>query len=681
MKIGDIVKGLNAGVGIDLSLDEKTAYYVEWSIGELCKVEVNTGKVTRVISGLKYPEDVEVDWATGDIFVSQRTGEIIRITKDKTSEDIYIPGGAPQQLALVKESGKRYLYTVCYDSGNLFRIDVDKKTAINIKTGFGHPVGLVIDAAHKYAYITEQDKSSLTKVDLSTKSVSILKTGLVWPFFLSWDRDASGIFCVQRDPANSLVKFKLGPPVALQTVASGLAFRPSGVAPNKDNKKIYICADQKLQLIAFDGVPPIAPGPVPFTVESIQFNYDGSKAIPLKDHVTNNYIPTPEWTKGGDNEPAAYVQGTKAHIKVVFREGPGYIAGATYAVSAIGNLGGVRRKDVTPVFHPNNLTNPIDFELMWPLPHAIGKHTVTMEWYARKIPATIPTHFDSTKHTICTTWKKITPVQDKDKHLEDWVYKKPMLWTSEWAAGKTNERDICDAIIKNLHKSGLKYGKRLSKTRPYVRRVLDDEIGMCGEWYYTFQHFVHCQGVFVHRRFYYVDWRDLPNNEVKWCAIVIKSGGLNQPQPTYGASEFHDVEDYPITMNTPIKTITQKRYRFWGIPGGKDDGHGINFLKYNNKLYLYDASFGTGPFEIALFNTADGLPPKNLSIVGGKELASFKKSYLDKAVDYMLGTLYHGTKLYKTEYKVANGITVRTLKIPDESAGFKEITFIWYGPM
>jgi DNA-binding beta-propeller fold protein YncE len=673
MNIGDIVKGLAAGIGIDLSPDGKTAYYVEWSIGELCRVEVDTGKVTKVRNGLKYPEDVEVDWDKGEIFVSERTGEITKVWPGGESKVITNPGGAPHQLALVKEGGKRYLFTVCYDSGYLIRIDVDTGATTNVMVGLGHPVGLVIDAARKYAYITEQDKFSLTRVELATGSTNILYTGLVSPFFLAWDRDATGIFCVQRDPANSLVKLKLGLPVTLETIAIDLAWRPSGVAPNTDNKKIYICADQKLQIISFDGVPTITPDSPPFEVYSIRFNYDESEAISLKDHVTDDYIHNdPEWIKGTRNEPAAYVRGTLPHIKVVFRKLPGFVSGS-HAIGAIGNLGGVCRKDVTPTFHPSGLTDPIDFKLMWPLPRAIGKHSVSLEWYARSTagPA-VPIPIGSTNHTICTTWKKMLPKSAEGLH--NWVYKQPMLWTSEWAAGKNNEKEICDAIIQKLHLSGLKYGGRISSMYPLVRQVLYDGIGMCGEWYHTFQHFVHCQGVFIHRRFYFVDRRQLTNNEFKWCAIVIKSGGLNQPVPTSSANQFHDVDvQYPIVPTTPVNTVTEKRYRFWG-PG---DGHGINFLVYGGKLYLYDPSFGAGPFEIAPFSGADApLPQKDLSIIGGTQLASFKKNYLDKAVDYMLGTLYDGAG---TLHQCPSGLTVKTLIIPDLVGGFKEITFRW-GP-
>ena len=179
----------------------------------------------------------------------------------------------------------------------------------------------------------------------------------------------------------------------------------------------------------------------------------------------------------------------------------------------------MRREDKPLSFKSSGLTSPIDFELLWPLPRTIGKHSIPFEWYARKTAtAAIPIPIGNTRHTICTTWKKIVP--DITKGLNEWVYKKPMLWTSEWAAGKDNEKDICDAITQNLSKSNMKYGGRKLFTvgwkknvylQPPVRHLLCSGIGMCGEWYNAFQHFAHCQGVFVDCRCFLVDWRQLKN--------------------------------------------------------------------------------------------------------------------------------------------------------------------------
>jgi hypothetical protein len=453
MQINDVVLGLAAGVGVDLSPDGKIAYYVEWSIGELSKVEVKTGKVTTAMTGLKYPEDVEVDWQTKEIFVSERTGAVKRVWPGEKSKTIVKPGGAPHQLDLKRNGSKRYLYTVCFDSGRLLRIDVDAKTTKTIATGLGHPIGLVVDAAQKYAYVTEQNARALIRIKLTSGSVTQLYTGLISPFYLAWDKDEKSIFCVQRDPANNLIKLKLGSTVTATRVAGGLAWRPSGVAPNADNKLIYICADQELEVISFNGVPPIKPPKPPFNIHSIQFNYDKSAAIGLKNHLSDTPVALPEYLKGVRNEPAAYVTRTLPHIKVVLRKLSGFVNGA-YVIGATGSLGGVRRKVVTPIFNSSGLSKPIDFELMWPLPATVGKPDVTFTWYARKSPGpSIPVSVDRTRHRLYIVMGRPT---------QPWVKETPWVAALEtacgWAAGAGTLDAAATRITERYYNCGkLKY--------------------------------------------------------------------------------------------------------------------------------------------------------------------------------------------------------------------------------
>jgi len=402
-----------------------------------------------------------------------------------------------------------------------------RSTAANRSANKRHPgeLSLVSFQGQRYLYTVTYDSGLLVRTDLATRSIATVVAGLVAPFFLAWDKNATGLFCVQRDPSNSLLRLGI---TANQkkVVATGLAWRPSGVAPNKANTRIYICADQKLQVISFDGVPEVTSGPLPFEIHSILFNYDKSDAIPLKDPATDAFIHAqPEWIRGTRNEPGAYVNGKLPHIKVVFRKRPGF-TGGKYAVGAVGNLGGIRRKEFAPSFGPSGLSPQVDFELMWPLPHAIGKHAVSFKWYTRRAAApSVPTRFDTTQHTLCTTWRPLTP--NPSQELETWVYKQPMLWTSEWAAGQNNEQEICDAIMANLYKSGLQYGV----SGWDVRSMLTGAGGMCGGWYKMFPHLAHCQGVFVDKRCYLVDVRSMGNGEIKWKDIVIRSGGRCEHGP------------------------------------------------------------------------------------------------------------------------------------------------------
>lgn len=205
---------------------------------------------------------------------------------------------------------------------------------------------------------------------------------------------------------------------------------------------------------------------------------------------------------------------------------------------------------------------------------------------------------------------------------------------------------------------------------------------MCGVWYQAFQQMAHCQGIFVYRRRFLVDWRLMSRDEEHWCAIVILDGGLNQATPTHDASAFHDNHaGFPIPVGTavPITTVTERRYRFWGAPNYWYDGHCINFLRHDGRLYLYDACFGVGPIQVNA-----PLPVNNLNLAhGGADLAPFRVAYLDAAIGYMLGSIRNGPDLLKSIFinppgmALANGMTVRTADIPEVVYGEHGLTFRW----
>jgi hypothetical protein len=203
---------------------------------------------------------------------------------------------------------------------------------------------------------------------------------------------------------------------------------------------------------------------------------------------------------------------------------------------------------------------------------------------------------------------------------------------------------------------------------------------MCGDWYMAFQQMAHCQGVFVHRRSFMVEWRVQQDGEEHWCAIVICSGGLNQREPTPGASEFHDNHTgFPIAAPVQLLKRWAKRYRFWGAPGGVCDGHCVNFLEHDGAVYLYDACFGLGPIRIEMqLPVAD----ENRTCAAA-DVSTFRASYLDSAVDYLLGSLYNGPDFHQSfgpadsPPEGQNGMTVRTRDIPAIVNGAEGVTLRW----
>ncbi len=142
--------------------------------------------------------------------------------------------------------------------------------------------------------------------------------------------------------------------------------------------------------------------------------------------------------------------GTLPHIKVVLKKLTGYVSGA-YAIGAVGSLGGVRRKTVTPVFLPSGLSQPIDFELMWPLPGAVGRPDVTLDWYARKSPGpSIPVAVGSASHRLYLVLGKPT---------QPWVTETPWVEALKlacgWAAGAADFDSAAGLIAQRYYNCGV----------------------------------------------------------------------------------------------------------------------------------------------------------------------------------------------------------------------------------
>jgi hypothetical protein len=146
------------------------------------------------------------------------------------------------------------------------------------------------------------------------------------------------------------------------------------------------------------------------------------------------------------------------------------------------------------------------------------------------------------------------------------------------------------------------------------------------------------------------------------------------------ATEFHDLDAFPVPQPAKLAVTCASRYRFWGNPetGQPGDGHAINFLVRGvNSIVLYDASFMIGPVELNI-----ALPQRG-QVLGGAELAEFIEKYLVNAVSHMLGSfIVNGKAVGSTPPLGAgdgvNGVTVVTAKLPLTVGNVKTITFRWF---
>jgi hypothetical protein len=364
-----------------------------------------------------------------------------------------------------------------------------------------------------------------------------------------------------------------------------------------------------------------------------------SDAIQMLDHLTDKVLPVPEWDySSGTNEPACYVRGTTIVVRVEFRVLKFRNAIGRARIWATGSLGGLGEQVVE---FRNGRSGYVTFNAVEPLPVVVSVNNVTWNWWWRDLNGlgTPPVKMDvSSSHEIFGVWE--TP-------LDPPIYKKVTRWTTQWASGAGDmnvTKDIADAIIKNEHLSGLHYGYPAWS----VDDILDIGGGMCGGWYKMFHEMCGDQGVFVYDRCYILKRDAAPHPETKWIGIVIKDGGLNNPEPTWPYRTWYDVDStYPYPDDSDVHSIYEKRYIFYS----PSDGHCVNFLFHDGNVYLYDASFGTGPWP----DTFDHIPSGNYM---GAALHDFRLNYHDIAIDHMEGDVY-------MSYGTTRQLDIKSSLIPD----------------
>ncbi len=430
----------------------------------------------------------------------------------------------------------------------------------------------------------------------------------------------------------------------------------------------------------------------PFTIRSIGFAFAGNPGlIPLRDPATQRFLgDPPEWDAAAPDQakPAGFVRGSRPQVQVWFGRDPttGPVPGTCWRIGARGSEGpGIAEQELTLEFDATGRSGPHRFTLDAPLPPRIGVCRPAWSWYAASPGG--DASLAITRHEFLLAWRPpIAPAvwatlqEPRDGPPDDpaaaWTWLPILRWTSEWAADQDDEERICDAIFAGLPSSGLRYAVAAWN----VLAMLQKGGGYCGGWFRLFQAMAGAHGITLDRRFMAVDWREESDQQARWCAIVVEAPGLNRNEPEEDASAFHDCDERPLGTS-PVRTRHQRRYRFWGSPGKVFDGHCLNFLRSRGRWILYDPSF-----LIRAELTGFTLPPSDRSRrVPVEALGDFKEQYLDRAMRFMLGSLHHGHRLYRTIHpdpnapdfhagRTRNGLTVETALIEKRDA---VITFYW----
>ncbi|NMO15053.1 hypothetical protein HPC49_08320 [Pyxidicoccus fallax] len=405
----------------------------------------------------------------------------------------------------------------------------------------------------------------------------------------------------------------------------------------------------------------------PLAVYSLHFDHGDSGAIALWDPVTDTRLGMlPEWIRERRAEPAAYLRGTRPSVRVTLLAH--HFVPETFELSAFGPAldGAGTTRWLGP--HPVRLerragwtTLPESVVFNRALPNRIGAHALDLQWYAewtdeRGVARRL--FLGDSRHELHTTGAPMA--HGLPGAPPTGVYVPLLRWASRWCAGLENRKDICDAILRGLPETRLRYGVPAWT----VRHMLLVGGGMCGGWTQLFQQLAGCQGVPLEGRTLHLhSTKDSQTGEVRWEGMVAAAPGLNQFEPsrlTRFLGRYNDSLKYPFSPDEPVELLGRYEARYCFL-AGLEDGHCVSFLEDGGRLYLYDPSFRA---EAVMLDMP--LPEPDVQPVMLGPESSFRRSYLHHVMPWLMGSLRANGRFWEVNVLRGEfGITVKTEQVPE----------------
>jgi len=354
---------------------------------------------------------------------------------------------------------------------------------------------------------------------------------------------------------------------------------------------------------------------------------DGSPAIALQEARVSSYSPTPvappHWTADKGVQPAVFVRGSAMQVNLGLK-----VDGAPDGRVLVYGTCPLFDVPAAEVAFDEDGTARATLAVDGRLPNVVGAHDASVQWFARVVgDSTVAEQpLATTPVRILTTFK--API------AKGRVFKELVEWSCRFAAGLDDDKAIADALITNLHETGLHYGRRGWSTFD----ILKNKGGMCGGWCMFFRDYCATQGVVLVPWFFTLEKNSSEGGQMKWEGIDIHAGGLNNPEPTFKVPAYLIDEVYPnpryFGRTSPDDDVTyfpsRAMYQFQTVV----DGHCVNFLNYGGKQFMYDPSFGTGPFG----GFFEGDIPEQTPMTGAS-LDTFRQVYFDRGVDHLNGRI------------------------------------------
>jgi len=357
-------------------------------------------------------------------------------------------------------------------------------------------------------------------------------------------------------------------------------------------------------------------------------------------------LSLPHWHVSGRTVPAVFARASSIRVRVrVESEKP--TTGAVH-LSAKGPLFQIPE---TPIQFSGKTSVEVILPTSGPLPNRVQANAFGLTWSARH-PGGDVFAVGMSQHMIYTTYRRPIVFSRLLKPLVE--------WSTRFAEGLSDDKEICDALIRTLSKTGLRYGGINGTAAEVVR----NKGGMCGSMSHFFCHYCGTQGVNVSSYGFTLNpvLNDSDDLEVKWVRMQFSAPGLNNPPRTGRAGLVLQADTvYPMPRffgdDSPDDDVTSRSPVPYSWEFTTGEGHVINFLKYGNKHYLYDPSFGLGPVAGVYGESI------NEGVMRPSSLRAFRTGYFDSLVDHIRGRIFcRGKDGVQSMAK----LDVKTSLIPDK---------------
>ena len=208
-------------------------------------------------TGYNQPEDVKASADGVHLYVTERSGDLLRVTApnyNRASAAVVAAGmTAPQQMYLDEPHHTAYVVEFASPGQPVEnRPEHRDKGRDCLEPRSRRRCGAQLDL--QFAYVSEQtagpDLGRVSRIQLSNGATAKLATGLTNPFFLTWADDTETLLlCPERDPANRVTGISVGA-AGTNIVAAGVPARPSSVVVVTAGLMV-ICCDQVIEQVDF----------------------------------------------------------------------------------------------------------------------------------------------------------------------------------------------------------------------------------------------------------------------------------------------------------------------------------------------------------------------------------------------------------------------------------------------